>query len=85
MKNKHMLFDYLDILFEAQTMQMELDSLSDDALLDECNHILAGIYENDDIEEVLYEYFKNGNITKEQRKKAEQLYTLAYSEFLWEV
>lgn len=85
MRSKQDLFDYLDILFETETMKMELDNLSDDALLDECNHILSGLCESEVMDDILYDYFKNGSITPEQRMKAEAVYTLAYMEFIWEV
>lgn len=84
MKDKHTLFDYLDIEFEKSTIELELDSLNDDSLLDEINHILTA-YDSPDIEDILMDYFKKGSITKEQRKKAESMYILAHSEFIWEV
>jgi len=82
---KDILFDYNDIAFEKQTLLLELDSLSDDILLDECNYILNGKYESRIMDNVLTSYFKNGKITKEERKIAEGLYLLAHGELAWEV
>lgn len=82
---KEDLIDYNDICFENSTLMMEVETLSDDALLDECNHILAGFHDSEFMDEVLTSYFKTGKITKTQRKTAEGLYLLAYGEFGWEV
>ena len=84
MKAKDNLIDYLDITFENSTMKLELECLNDDSLLDEINHLLTAC-DNPEMEDILMQYFKNGSITKEQRKKAEGLYILAYSEFMWDV
>lgn len=84
MKNKEILIDYNDIVFESSTIQIELDCLNDDSLLDEINHLLTTC-DNPEMEDILMYYFKNGKISDEQRKKAEGLYILAYSELLWEV
>jgi hypothetical protein len=62
---------------------MELEGMSDEALIDECNHILVGM-ENSEMDELLISYFKNGELTKDQRKKAESLYILAYLDLAWE-
>ena len=80
-----MLFDYNDILFEKLTLSLELEGLSDDVLLDECNFILSGEYQSQIMDNLLMNYFKNGKITKEQRKIAEGLYLLAHGELAWEV
>jgi len=82
---KQGLFDYTDIAFEKQTLSLELESLSDDFLLDECNYILNGKYESQLMDDILASYFKNGKITKEERKMAEGLYLLAHGELAWEV
>jgi hypothetical protein len=82
---KDSLIDYNDIFFEKITIQMEIESLNDDALLDECNHILAAHYENADLEDIFVKYFKTGTISKEDRVKAEAVYLLAYGDIVWEV
>lgn len=82
---KETLVDYNDICFENSTLSMEMETLSDDALLDECNHILAGFYNSDHMDDILANYFKSGKISKDERKQAEGLYLLAYGEFGWEV
>lgn len=82
---KDELIDYNDICFESTTLQMEMETLSDDALLDECNHILAGFHDSDSMDDILVKYFRTGKINKNDRKKAEGLYMLAYGEYGWEV
>lgn len=79
------LIDYNDICFENLTLQMEMEGLSDDALLDECNHILAGYHKSKVMDEILVKYFKTGKISRDERAKAEGLYLLAYGEFGWEI
>lgn len=82
---KDSLIDYNDISFESLTMKMEIEGLSDEVLLDECNFILSGKYESSMMEDILASYFKTGNITKQERKMAEELYMLANGELAWEV
>jgi hypothetical protein len=82
---KQGLIDYNDIFFENLTINMELECFSDDILLDECNHVLSGKYESSIMDNILVNYFKNGKITEEERKKAEGLYILANTELAWEV
>lgn len=82
---KDTLIDYNDICFEKSTLMMEIENLSDDALLDECNHILAGFYNSDIMEDILTSYFKLGKISTDERIQAEGLYVLAYGEFGWDV
>ena len=81
---KESLIDYSDICYETSTVRMEMEGMSDDALLDECNHILAGGYEDEAMDQVLIEYFSTGRISPIQRKKAEGLYLLAYCDLAWE-
>lgn len=82
---KDSLIDYNDISFESLTMKMEIEALSDEVLLDECNFILSGKYESSIMEDILSRYFKTGNITKKERRMAEGLYILANGELAWEV
>ncbi len=82
---KERLIDYNDISFESTTMSMELEGLSDDVLLEECNFILSGQYESELMDDILANYFKTGNISKQERKVAEALYLLANGELAWEV
>lgn len=82
---KQGLFDYNDITFEKQTLSFEIETLSDDTLLDECNYILSGDYESAIMDNILISYFKNGKISKEERKIAEGLYLLAHGDLAWEV
>jgi hypothetical protein len=78
---KDFLVDYLDILFEQATLDIELDCLSDEVLLEECTHILDGFTDCQDVEDIIISFFKTGTITKEERKRAEGLYRLVYCEF----
>jgi hypothetical protein len=82
---KQGLVDYNDISFEKLTLNLELECLTDDVLLDECNHILSGKYESRIMDDILVSYFKNGKITEEERKKAEGLYLLANGDLAWEI
>lgn len=82
---KDVLIDYNDIFFENLTINLELESLSDDVLIDECNYILSGIHEYGIMDNILVSYFKNGKISKEERKVAEGLYLLAHGDLAWEV
>lgn len=82
---KQGLFDYNDIAFEKLTLNLELEGLSDDILLDECNFILSGQYESQMMDDILVKYFKNGKISKEERKIAEGLYLLAHGDLAWDV
>lgn len=82
---KQGLFDYNDIAFEKSTLKLEIEGLSDDILLDECNFILSGQYESEIMENVLLNYFKNGKISKEERILAEGLYLLAHGDLAWEI
>lgn len=77
------LITYNDISYEISTIQMELEGISDDALVDECQHILVGM-ESEEMDDILVEFFKKGELSKESRKKAEGLYCLAYMELGWE-
>jgi hypothetical protein len=85
MVNKELLIDYNDIAFETETLKLELEGLSDDVLIDECNYILSSGYESDIMDDILVSYFKKGKISPEDRKKAEGLYTLANGSMTWEV
>jgi hypothetical protein len=82
---KQGLFDYNDMAFEKFTLGLELEGLSDDVLLDECNFILSGHYESSIMDDILVNYFKNGKINKEERKIAEGFYILAHGDLAWEV
>ena len=82
---KQGLVDYNDISFENLTLKMELEGLSDDVLLDECNHILSSSYESEIMENILVNYFKNGKIDPSERAIAEGLYILANGDLSWEV
>jgi hypothetical protein len=82
---KERLIDYNDISFENTTMSMELEGLSDDVLLDECNFILSSEFESAIMDDVLANYFRTGNISKQERRVAEALYLLANGELAWEV
>lgn len=82
---KESLVDYLDIIFEQATLDIELECLSDEVLLEECNHILAGFSDCPDMEDILVSFFKSGKIDEGERKRAEALYRLTYSEFYIEV
>jgi hypothetical protein len=82
---KEALVDYNDIAFENVTLQMEIEGLSDDVLLDECNHILSSGFESEIMDNILVNYFRKGQITPEERKMAEGLYALANGSFTWEV
>lgn len=82
---KDVLIDYNDISFENLTLNMELAGLNDDVLLDECNFILSGSYKSKMMDDILVNYFKNGKISKEERKKAEGLYLLANGDLAWEI
>ena len=82
---KQELFDYNDIFFEQETLLLEMENLSNDALLDECNHILSSNFHSKIMDDILVSYFRNGKISKEQRKIAEGLYVLAHGELAWEV
>jgi hypothetical protein len=82
---KDTLIEYNDIYFENVTLKMEMETLNDDSLLDECSHILASTYSSDSMEDILLHYFKFGRISEEDRKKAEGLYLLAYGGFGWSV
>ena len=82
---KQGLFDYNDMAFEKSTLKLEIEGLSDDILLDECNFILSGQYESEIMENVLLNYFKNGKISKEERILAEGLYLLAHGDLAWEI
>jgi len=82
---KDSLIDYNDISFENLTMKMDLEGLSDDILLEECNFILSGQYESELMDNVLANYFKTGSISKQERMVAEALYILANGELAWEI
>lgn len=85
MSSKLGLIDYNDFFFERQTLELELECLSDEVLLDECNFILSGDLESEYMEDILVSYFKNGKITEKERKMAEGLYLLANGELVWEI
>jgi hypothetical protein len=82
---KDSLIDYNDIFFESSTIKMELEGLSDDVLLDECNFILGGNCESELMDNILMNYFKNGSITSEERVAAEGLYILVNGDLAWDV
>lgn len=82
---KEGLIDYNDIFFENLTITLELESLTDDVLIDECSYILSGIHECKFMDDILVSYFKNGKISKKERKIAEGLYLLAHGDLAWEV
>ena len=82
---KQGLIDYNDISFENLTLRMELEGLSDDVLLDECNFILNGNFESKMMDDILFGYFKSGKISQEDRKRAEGLYLLANGDLAWEI
>lgn len=82
---KEGLIDYNDIFFENLTINLELENLSDDILIDECNYILSGVKDCEIMDDILVSYFKNGKISKEERKVAEGLYILAHGDLAWEI
>jgi hypothetical protein len=81
---KESLIDYNDMFFESATILMEVEGMSDEALLDECNHILSSNLESVQMDNVLIAYFKSGKLTPEDRRKAEGFYILAYADLVWE-
>lgn len=62
---------------------MEIEGLTDDALIDECGHILVGL-ESEEMDNILLAFFKNGKLSGAERAKAEDLYLLAYLDLGWE-
>lgn len=63
---------------------MEVEGMSDDALIEECNHVLTSNLRSTTMDSIISSYFKNGGLTIEQRKRAIGFYVLAYGEFGWE-
>lgn len=77
------IISYSDVYYENYTLLLELEGMTDDALIDECNHILVGM-DDCQMDDVMAEYFKNGSLSEKSRKRAMDLYCLAYSELVWE-
>ena len=78
------LIDYNDIYYQSSTLAMEVEGMSDDTLIEECNHVLTSNLRSVIMDQVISSYFKNGRLTAEQRKCAIGFYVLAYGEFGWE-
>lgn len=77
------LVTYSELSYEISTLKMELEGMSDDALVDECNHIMLNS-DSEIMEQIIVSYFKNGKLSESERKVAENLYCLAYLELGWE-
>jgi hypothetical protein len=78
------LIDYNDIYYQSETLSMEVEGMSDDTLIEECNHVLTSNLRSTTMDSIISSYFKNGGLTAEQRKCAIGFYVLAYGEFGWE-
>jgi hypothetical protein len=63
---------------------MEVEGMNDDALMEECSHIMTTQLNSASMDKVFSSYFKSGELTLEQRKQAIAFYQLAYGEFGWE-
>lgn len=74
------LVSFSEISYEMATLGMEITSLDDESLVDECNHLLAFFYNNDDIDDTIAKFMKNGKFTEEERKKVESFYILAHGD-----
>lgn len=79
------LIDYNDIFYQSQTLSMEVEGMSDDTLIEECNHVLTSNLRSVTMDKIISSYFKNGGLSSEQRKCAIAFYVLAYGEFGWEI
>lgn len=75
-----------EIQYELATLMLELDTLNDESLVDECNHLLTFYSDaNGEIEKVISDFLKNGSITTEQRNKASYFYMLGNGDLYIEV
>jgi hypothetical protein len=81
---KDSLIQYSDITFECDTIRMEIDGMSDEALIDECNEIMATSLESTDMDQIIIKYFKAGKLSKEDRARVEGFYVLSYLQLGWE-
>jgi hypothetical protein len=77
------IFDYYDLTYELETVKMEVESMSDEALIEACLNTEI-VYECEDLNELPFKFFCGHELTKEDRKKLEAAYILAYSDMFWE-
>lgn len=73
---------YSQLLYEQATISLELDGMEDSALVEEVSVILIN-FENEDVDNAMNRYFKNGKLSPIDRKCLEDFYVLAYRELLW--
>lgn len=78
------LIDYNDLYYQAQTLAMEVEGMNDEALIEECGHIMNSRLHSPSMDKIMSSYFKKGELTLEQREKAIAFYCLAYGSFGWE-
>jgi hypothetical protein len=78
------LIDYNALYYQAQTLSMEVEGMNDDALIEECSHIMMSNLQSNIMDKVFASYFKKSVLTSEQRKAAIAFYMLAYGSFGWE-
>lgn len=67
--------NYTHIVYENNTINMELISYSDENLIQEVQNLLVN-YNARNIEEIVTKYIKNGKLSKEDRNKLENFYKL---------
>ena len=73
---------YSQLLYEENTISLELDGMEDSALVEEVSVILIN-FENEEVDDAMSRYFKKGKLLPEDRKCLEEFYVLAYRELLW--
>jgi len=77
------LIQYQDLCYENATISMEIDGMDSESLIDECAHLMIN-FESESMEQIITEFFRRGELSKDARKAAEAFYKLAYGELIWE-
>ena len=68
-----MLISYFDIIYEMNTLKMELEGISDPALVEECL-FYGEDFQCDDLNKIGLKYGINGTLSKNDRIKLENVY-----------
>ena len=75
---------YSEVSKEFYTVYSEVHDMSLDYLIDECSYLLT-FYDSPITEKILANYFRTGELSKDEVGLVKAFYALAYSKDTWRV
>jgi hypothetical protein len=76
--------DSVDLMVRMWQVSLEIETLDDEALVEEVVEIIRMLQGSRQIESVLLDHFNGKELTPEQRKECEALYYLAFVDLVLE-